>query len=669
MVNRQVDSPLANFSPSSRRAFLRSTRAALCAVPLVAIAVLLAPAFAKATVNPVLTGSVSNSTTLPGVDSVAVAGSYAYVTDYYAGRLSAIDMSLPSAPFIAGSSASSSDLMNGDTVNIAGGYAFVVSKNRNGAKGSGSNDDGTGNSLTILDIHTNPAEPTIVGSVHDSNSLFGAYGIAVSGNYAYVASQGCLSEGEQPCPNPSAGNDLDVIEIAGPEAPKIVATLSSTSEPQAFSHVTAVAIAGSYAYLTASYQQRLTVVNIANPEHPELVTSLRGPTNLPFPVDVTISGSYAYVINQNAAGPLAVVDISNPKEPKVVGALSGPALAGGYRIRVRGKMAYVSASQNAGVAVVDISNPLSPRLLASYSDPTHLHSTTGLDLDPTGSYVVATSTYLPTQHKPNFPPYTLEAGGPELEGTVSVIALDPEPIEAAIAAESEPANPTAQTSASFAFSINDAVATAQCRLDAGAWTQCTTPTSQSYTALSEGSHSFQVQATGSAGDTSTATYDWTVTAPPTNITSPGGSSTGSGSTGAGGTGGANTGGGETGPTTAEIQAALLGAVQPGGKLGRIASVREHRGYRVTFDAPAGGAVVISWYEIPKGAHLASAKFVLVASGRATFTAKSEVKLTLKLTTRGKSLLKHARQVKLTARATFTPAGRSPVTVTRSFTLR
>ena len=57
--------------------------------------------------------------------------------------------------------------------------------------GTGSNDDGTGNSLTILDIASNPSSPSVVGTIRDANTLFGAYGVAVSGNYAYVASQGC----------------------------------------------------------------------------------------------------------------------------------------------------------------------------------------------------------------------------------------------------------------------------------------------------------------------------------------------------------------------------------------------------------------------------------------------------------------------------------------------
>ena len=56
------------------------------------------------------------------------------------------------------------------------------------------NDDGSGNSLTVVDIST-PAIPTVVGSVQDpgpSNRLFGSYGVAQAAlnyfdNYALAA--------------------------------------------------------------------------------------------------------------------------------------------------------------------------------------------------------------------------------------------------------------------------------------------------------------------------------------------------------------------------------------------------------------------------------------------------------------------------------------------------
>jgi hypothetical protein len=166
------------------------------------------------------------------------------------------------------------------------------------------------------------------------------------------------------------------------------------------------------------------------------------------------------------------------------------------------------------------------------------------------------------------------------------------------------------------------------------------------------------------------------------VKAPGGGSSGGsgGSAGGGSAGGADPGGPgassggvlgshESAPSTSQIQTALLSVLVHPGKACRLAWVRRRHGCQVTFDAPAGGEVAISWYLLPKGAHLAAAKPILVASGRAAVMASGELKLTLRLTARGRSLLARGRQLKLTGRGTFTPVGGSTVTVVKSFALR
>jgi hypothetical protein len=102
--------------------------------------------------------------------------------------------------------------------------------------------------------------------------------------------------------------------------------------------------------------------------------------------------------------------------------------------------------------------------------------------------------------------------------------IDTTPPTATITAS--PANPTTQTNAGFSFTSSKAPSTFQCQLDGGSWSSCTSP--QNYTGLSLGSHTFQVQATDQAGNTSApAPYTWLVgTAPTVNATTPAAGATG-----------------------------------------------------------------------------------------------------------------------------------------------
>jgi hypothetical protein len=82
-----------------------------------------------------------------------------------------------------------------------------------------------------------------------------------------------------------------------------------------------------------------------------------------------------------------------------------------------------------------------------------------------------------------------------------------------------PLGATSSASASFTFSADDPSATFDCLLDSGAWTPCSSP--RSYSALTEGPHSFDVRATDPAGNTdpTPATRTWTVdTTPPATPT-------------------------------------------------------------------------------------------------------------------------------------------------------
>jgi hypothetical protein len=123
------------------------------------------------------------------------------------------------------------------------------------------------------------------------------------------------------------------------------------------------------------------------------------------------------------------------------------------------------------------------------------------------------------------------------------------------------------------------------------------------------------------------------------------------------------------PSRAAIRGALAAALAPNGAAARLASLLKHRGYTFRFRAPSAGRLVIGWYLVPRGAHLARARPVLVATARAVVPGPGTRRYALRLTVAGRRLLARRARVPLTGAGTFTPNGGGPVSVVKRFTLR
>ncbi len=124
-------------------------------------------------------------------------------------------------------------------------------------------------------------------------------------------------------------------------------------------------------------------------------------------------------------------------------------------------------------------------------------------------------------------------------------------------------------------------------------------------------------------------------------------------------------------SSAQIAALLGSQLIPSGTAAKIEALLKNGGLTMPFKALEAGTLVVQWYEVPAGAKLAKhskAKPVLVALGRVTFSAAGTGRIKVGLTTAGKRLLRHAKQLKLVAKGMFDTHAKEAVATTKTFTL-
>jgi hypothetical protein len=169
----------------------------------------------------------------------------------------------------------------------------------------------------------------LIGFYHTATA---AYGVDVSGDYAYIA---------------DLNGSLRVISTADPAHPFEVGHYDTTCS---YSHVTIVK--NDYVYLPDAGPGLLHVISIADPVHPVEVGSLSVPG---WPGDIAVAGQYAYVANGEA---VLVVSVADPANPVLVAssdslgtAVSGVATSGDY---------VYAVDYDQGLEVISVVDPLHP---------------------------------------------------------------------------------------------------------------------------------------------------------------------------------------------------------------------------------------------------------------------------------------------------------------------
>jgi hypothetical protein len=143
---------------------------------------------------------------------------------------------------------------------------------------------------------------------------------------------------------------LTIVDLREPSAPVILSVLTTPGP------LHGVALQGPYA-IVIDYETGVILVDIADPTAPILL----GDSELIFGADVVAGGSFAYVAEW--LFDLSVVDIRDPQHPEVVSELN-EGFVGTSGIAVENGIAYLSRNLD-DIEVVDVNDPLHPMVLGN----------------------------------------------------------------------------------------------------------------------------------------------------------------------------------------------------------------------------------------------------------------------------------------------------------------
>jgi len=262
----------------------------------------------------------------PGIAyDVSVSGDHAYVADGSSDLL-IVDVSDPTDPVVAEpedpeeepEEEPSEDPILARAVAISGNYAYVASGNEG---------------VRVIDVSV-PENPNTVGHLGTPDS---AHAVEVSGDFAYFA---------------DVKLGLRIIDVSDPANPFEVAVYDVPGESWR------VEVSDDLAYI-ADGDAGLRIVDVSVPESPTAVDPIVSSDAPGYARDVTVHDGYAYVAGDDEG--LRIIDVLDPETPEEVADIS--VFASG--VTVADDRAYVAGGYE-GLRLVDVASPTTPVFLGDY---------------------------------------------------------------------------------------------------------------------------------------------------------------------------------------------------------------------------------------------------------------------------------------------------------------
>jgi hypothetical protein len=320
-----------------------------------------------------------------GFEGIALSGNVACVYQTEAGRLMAIDVSNPASPAARGT--------------CAGGFSYRHMHASGGLVGMAN----AGGGISLYDI-ANPSAPLVQGTFDTPDGFGWGNNIAVAGDRVYMA---CCSDGLRimdvtdafhPAEE-SLSNDLgldrgvtvvgntafaihrgrlSIFDISASGSPERIADLDLPridSTLEAYDHF-GIVVRPPYAYVSGvefgganDRRANLTIIDISDPEHPNIVKTFACPLKVSNFGNLAISGNYVYLaVEDTTTGEadrrcgLRTIDVSDPKNPREVSTWRDDSAGScSSRIAVAGDRLYLTGDQ---LRIFDLADPAAPRLVA-----------------------------------------------------------------------------------------------------------------------------------------------------------------------------------------------------------------------------------------------------------------------------------------------------------------
>jgi len=215
-----------------------------------------------------------------------------------------------------------------------------------------------GNEFFVIDV-SDPANPSLSGQL----GLGGTPNdIAVSGNYAYIASADNYGE-------------LTVVNISNPASPTIAATFDLTAANSGSANSDALAVAigqTNYLYLTrtASGGKEFYVFDISTPASPSLAGSIDLNGNLN---EIVSTGSYAFAASSDDSQEFQIINVTSVSSPALAASLDldqGSPSSDGFSVAAGTNTAYLGRDGSPGgpeFYIIDTTTLTSPSI-TSYLD-------------------------------------------------------------------------------------------------------------------------------------------------------------------------------------------------------------------------------------------------------------------------------------------------------------